>query len=83
MAQKLYVGNLAFSMTSEELGGLFGEHGNVVSAKVITERETGRTPGSAHDTVEWVQLAQRAEAFGPGSIFEATTGLWERGSQPP
>jgi hypothetical protein len=45
MAQKLYVGNLAFSMTSEELGGLFGEHGNVVSAKVITERETGRSRG--------------------------------------
>jgi hypothetical protein len=45
MAQKLYVGNLAFSMTSEELGALFGEHGNVVSAKVITERETGRSRG--------------------------------------
>src|SRR6201998_2699823 len=45
MAQRLYVGNLSFSMTSEELGGLFGEHGNVVSAKVITERETGRSRG--------------------------------------
>ena len=45
MAQKLYVGNLAFSMTSEELGGIFGEHGKVVSAKVITERETGRSRG--------------------------------------
>ena len=45
MAQKLYVGNLAFSMTSEELGRIFGEHGNVLSAKVITERETGRSRG--------------------------------------
>ena len=45
MAQKLYVGNLAFSMTSEELSRIFGEHGNVVSAKVITERETGRSRG--------------------------------------
>ncbi|HLG88981.1 MAG TPA: RNA-binding protein [Alphaproteobacteria bacterium] len=45
MAQKLYVGNLAFSMTSEELGQIFGEHGNVLSAKVITERETGRSRG--------------------------------------
>src|SRR5882757_1047017 len=45
MAQKLYVGNLAFSMTSEELGKVFGEHGTVVSAKVITERETGRSRG--------------------------------------
>ena len=45
MAQKLYVGNLAFSMTSEELGGIFGEHGKVLSAKVITERETGRSRG--------------------------------------
>src|ERR1700729_2492962 len=45
MAQKLYVGNLAFSMTSEELGRIFGEHGTVLSAKVITERETGRSRG--------------------------------------
>jgi hypothetical protein len=45
MAQKLYVGNLSFSMTSEELGEIFGEHGKVVSAKVITERETGRSRG--------------------------------------
>ena len=45
MAQKLYVGNLAFSMTSEELSRIFGEHGNVLSAKVITERETGRSRG--------------------------------------
>jgi RNA recognition motif-containing protein len=45
MAQKLYVGNLAFSMTSEELGQIFGEHGTVLSAKVITERETGRSRG--------------------------------------
>ena len=45
MAQKLYVGNLSFSLTSEELGELFAEHGKVVSAKVITERETGRSRG--------------------------------------
>jgi RNA recognition motif-containing protein len=45
MPQKLYVGNLAFSMTSEELGSTFAQFGNVVSAKVITERETGRSRG--------------------------------------
>jgi RNA recognition motif-containing protein len=45
MSQKLYVGNLAFSMSSEELEQLFTEFGQVVSAKVITERETGRSRG--------------------------------------
>ena len=45
MSFKLYVGNLAFSMTSEELEKLFEPHGNVISAKVITERETGRSRG--------------------------------------
>ena len=45
MSKKLYVGNLPFSTTDAELEGLFSTHGSVVSAKVITDRDTGRPRG--------------------------------------
>ncbi len=41
----LYVGNLPFSTTSDELATLFGRVGIVTSAQVITDRETGRSRG--------------------------------------
>lgn len=42
---KLYVGNLPFQTTEDELRDAFGEHGQVVSANIITDRETGRPRG--------------------------------------
>ncbi|HJZ92595.1 MAG TPA: RNA-binding protein [Gemmataceae bacterium] len=47
MSKKLYVGNLAFATTSDDLSGLFGEFGTVTSAQVVTDRETGRSRGFA------------------------------------
>ena len=47
MFKKLYVGNLPFSTTEEELRDLFGRHGSVESVKVIMDRETGRPRGFA------------------------------------
>jgi RNA recognition motif-containing protein len=44
---KLYVGNLAFGTTSDDLLTLCGEHGEVGSAQVVTDRETGRSRGFA------------------------------------
>ena len=43
--KKLYVGNLAWGVTDDDLQGLFSEHGAVASAVVITDRETGRSRG--------------------------------------
>ena len=43
--KNLYVGNLPFSTTSDELANLFGQVGAVTSAQVITDRETGRSRG--------------------------------------
>ena len=43
--KKLYVGNLAWAVTDEDLQSLFSEHGSVASAVVITDRETGRSRG--------------------------------------
>ena len=42
---KLYVGGLPFTTTDEELEQAFAAHGKVASAKVITDRETGRSKG--------------------------------------
>ncbi len=43
----LYVGNLPFSASEDEIRDLFGEHGAVDSVKIITDRETGRPRGFA------------------------------------
>ena len=45
--KKLYVGNLAFGTTSDDLTELFGRYGQVSSAQVVTDRETGRSRGFA------------------------------------
>ena len=45
MSMKLYVGNLPFSTTSEDLQQIFAQAGNVESASVIEDRETGRSRG--------------------------------------
>jgi cold-inducible RNA-binding protein len=45
MSMKLYVGNLAFQTTSEDLQQLFAQAGTVESASVIEDRETGRSRG--------------------------------------
>jgi RNA recognition motif-containing protein len=47
VSKKLYVGNLAFGTTSEDLMGLFGQYGTVTSAQIVTDRETGRSRGFA------------------------------------
>lgn len=44
---KLYVGNLPFTATENELSELFGRHGAVNSVKIVTDRETGRSRGFA------------------------------------
>ena len=43
--KKLYVGNLPWSTTDNELQALFADVGQVLSARVITDRETGRSRG--------------------------------------
>lgn len=41
----IYVGNLSFKVSDQELKKIFEEFGDVISAKVITDRETGRSKG--------------------------------------
>ena len=57
METRLYVGNLAYSATEEELKSLFGQAGAVTSVAVIKDRETGRSKGFA-----FVEMASEADA---------------------
>jgi cold-inducible RNA-binding protein len=57
MSAKLFVASLAYSVTEEELNQLFGEAGTVVSAKVIFDRDTGKSKGFA-----FVEMSSEAEA---------------------
>ena len=45
LTQNIYVGNLPFSATEDEVKNLFGQHGDVISCSLPTDRETGRPRG--------------------------------------
>jgi RNA recognition motif-containing protein len=57
MGNKLYVGNLAYSVRDESLQSAFSEFGTVTSAKVMMDRETGRSKGFG-----FVEMGSDAEA---------------------
>jgi RNA recognition motif-containing protein len=60
MTNKVYVGNLPFEVTDDELQEIFEAHGPVTSAKVITDRETGRPRGFGFVEMEQSEDAQKA-----------------------
>ena len=57
MSKNLYVGNLAFGTTTDDLRDLFAQYGNVKSAQVVMDRETGRSRGFG-----FVEMNDGAEA---------------------
>ena len=59
---KLYVGGLPFTTTDEELSAAFAAHGTVASAKVIMDRETGRSKGFGFVEFENDDEGKAAEA---------------------
>jgi RNA recognition motif-containing protein len=58
MGKKLYVGNLPFSTTEQDLNNMFSQCGTVESAKIIMDRDTGRSKGFG-----FVEMASDAEAL--------------------
>jgi RNA recognition motif-containing protein len=62
VAKKMYVGNLSYGANEDELRRIFEEHGTVVSAQVIMDRETGRSKGFAFVEMSSDQEAQAAIA---------------------
>ena len=57
MSKRIYVGGLPFSTTEAEMNTLLSAHGQVTSAKLITDRETGQSRGFG-----FVEMANDAEA---------------------
>ena len=60
MNNKLYVGNLSFHLTSDDLGEFFAQIGNVESAKIIEDRDTGRSRGFGFVEMETEEDANAA-----------------------
>ena len=64
MESKLYVGNLPYSTTEDELNHLFSQAGTVSSVAVIKDRDTGQSKGFA-----FVEMSNQAEAEKAISMF--------------
>lgn len=69
MTKKLYVGNLPYTATEQELRDLFEQHGATQSVSVIVDRETGRSRGFGFVEFETAESAQAArEALDGGDM---------------
>jgi RNA recognition motif-containing protein len=71
MAKKLYVGNISFQTNEDGLREAFGQYGEVTSAQVVTDRETGRSRGFAF--VEMASGADEAIAAMNGATLDGRT----------
>ena len=60
MSTKIYVGNLPWRATDEQLAEMFGAHGEVIEARIINDRETGRSRGFGFVTMTASDAAQNA-----------------------
>ncbi|ALA26752.1 RNA-binding protein (plasmid) [Piscirickettsia salmonis] len=58
--KKLYVGNLTYSVEDRDLVEMFSKYGEVISARVITDRDTGRSKGFAFVEFQTQEQAQAA-----------------------
>ena len=70
MGKKLYVGNLPFSATDETLSSVFAQCGTVESAKIITDRDSGRSKGFGFVEMSSETEAQDAISKFNGADFE-------------
>jgi RNA recognition motif-containing protein len=60
MAKKLYVGNMSYSTTEDQIRDLFAQAGEVTSVSLITDRETGRAKGFGFVEMSTDEQAQEA-----------------------
>ena len=70
MGRKLYVGNLAFSVTESSLNDLFSQHGTVESCRLITDRDSGRSKGFGFVEMSTDEEAQAAISALSGHEWE-------------
>jgi RNA recognition motif-containing protein len=70
MPTKIYVGNLPWRATDAQLTAMFGAYGDVSEARIVTDRETGRSRGFAFVTMSDASQAQAAINAINGSSME-------------
>jgi RNA recognition motif-containing protein len=70
MSTNIYVGNLAFSTTSSALRTLFAQYGEVTSAQVVEDRDTGRSRGFGFVEMPSAEEAQKAIAATDGQALD-------------
>jgi RNA recognition motif-containing protein len=70
MGKKLYVGNLSFSTTDQKLADTFAQCGTVQSAKIIMDRDTGRSKGFGFVEMATEEEAQAAIAMWNGKELD-------------
>ncbi len=63
MSKSIYVGNLPWAATEEQVRDLFAEHGNVISVKLVSDRETGRARGFGFVEMEDADAENAIEAL--------------------
>ncbi len=87
MNNKLYVGNLSFHLTNDDLGEFFAQIGNVESAKIIEDRETGRSRGfgfvemeTEEDAAAAIEQLNGEDFDGRNLVVNAARPREERGS---
>ncbi|MCL4250621.1 MAG: RNA-binding protein [Anaerolineae bacterium] len=73
MAKKLYVGNLSYNTTQEQLQTLFSQMGEVTDVAIITDRDTGRSKGFAFVEMATDEAAQEAIKRLNGSTLDSRT----------
>lgn len=73
MGAKLYVGNLTYSVVEDKLQELFSQHGSVVSARIITDKFSGRSKGFGFVEMGSDEEAEKATASLNGTEFEGRT----------
>ena len=87
MSKKIYVGNLPFSATDDEVRNLFAEHGTVESVNLITDRETGRPRGfgfveMADGADEAIQALHQTDMGGRSLNVNEARPRTDRGPRP-
>ena len=73
MGKKLYVGNLSYEVDNHSLNAMLAEYGSVVSAEIISDRDTGRSKGFGFVEMETEAAAQAAIAGLTGHTTDGRT----------
>jgi RNA recognition motif-containing protein len=70
MSKKIYVGNLNYTSTEDDLAELFAQYGTVLGVNIVTDRDTNRSKGFAFVEMEDADAADKAIAEMNDKVFQ-------------